>query len=91
MGIKKSLGEYIVCLSAHCIPTNKDWLKNLIKNFKLESNVAGVYGRQEPMEFSKDSDKRDLFLVFGLDEKYKLRTVSFIMQIQLSKKYMGKD
>tara|TARA_B100000401_G_C52778424_1_gene706954 strand:- start:94 stop:1440 length:1347 start_codon:yes stop_codon:yes gene_type:complete len=77
LGIKKSLGEYIVCLSAHCIPTNKDWLKNLIKNFKLESNVAGVYGRQEPMEFSKDSDKRDLFLVFGLDRKVQIKDSFF--------------
>lgn len=77
LGIKKSLGEFIVCLSAHCIPTNKDWLKNLIKNFKLESNVAGVYGRQEPMEFSKDSDKRDLFLVFGLDRKVQIKDSFF--------------
>ena len=77
LGIKNSLGEYIVCLSAHCIPTNKNWLKNLIKNFELESNVAGVYGRQEPMEFSKDSDKRDLFLVFGLDRKVQIKDSFF--------------
>ena len=77
LGIKNSHGEYIVCLSAHCIPTNKDWLKNLIKNFKLEKNVAGVYGRQEPMEFSRDADKRDLFLVFGLDRKVQIRDSFF--------------
>ena len=77
LGIKKSLGEYIVCLSAHCIPTNKDWLKNLIKNFKLESNVAGVYGRQEPMEFSSDNDKRDLYLLFGLDKKIQINDSFF--------------
>ena len=77
LGIKNSLGQYIVCLSAHCIPTNKDWLKNLHKNFELEKNVAGVYGRQEPMEFSKDSDKRDLFLIFGLDRKIQLKDSFF--------------
>ena len=77
LGIKNSQGEYIVCLSAHCIPTNKNWLKNLIKNFELEKNVAGVYGRQEPMEFSRDADKRDLFLVFGLDRKVQIRDSFF--------------
>ena len=29
LGINKSSGEIIVCLSAHCIPTDEDWLKNL--------------------------------------------------------------
>ncbi len=90
LGIKKSLGEYIVCLSAHCIPTNKNWLKNLIKNFKLEKNVAGVYGRQEPMEFSKDSDKRDLFLVFGLDRKVQIKDSFFHNANSMIKKSIWK-
>ena len=29
-GIKKSKGKIIVCLSAHCIPVNKNWLENLV-------------------------------------------------------------
>ena len=90
LGIKNSLGEYIVCLSAHCIPTNKNWLKNLIKNFELESNVAGVYGRQEPMEFSKDSDKRDLFLVFGLDRKVQIKDSFFHNANSMIKKSIWK-
>ena len=90
LGIKKSLGEYIVCLSAHCIPTNKNWLKNLIKNFETESNVAGVYGRQEPMEFSKDSDKRDLFLVFGLDRKVQVKDSFFHNANSMIKKSIWK-
>jgi len=68
MGIRESRGEYIVCLSGHCIPVNEQWLSNLLKNFD-DPDVAGVYGRQEPMAFTPDSDKRDLTLVFGLDKK----------------------
>ena len=49
VGIKKSVGEILVFLSGHCIPKNKYWLENLIKDFDLDSKVAGVYGRQEPM------------------------------------------
>jgi len=75
-GIRKSSGDFIVCLSAHCIPKNDNWLIKLLKNFKDEK-VAGVYGRQIPMEFSKDTDKRDLFLVFGLDKKIQIKDSFF--------------
>jgi glycosyltransferase involved in cell wall biosynthesis len=68
MGIRESKGEYIVCLSGHCIPVNEKWLSNLIKNFNDEE-VAGVYGRQEPLAFTSDSDKRDLSIIFGLDRR----------------------
>lgn len=67
-GIKKSKGKYIVCISAHCIPVNNKWIENLIRNFD-DPDVAGVYGRQEPMSFSSDFDKRDLMIVFGLDRR----------------------
>lgn len=68
MGIKEANGDYIAILSGHCIPVNNKWLGKLLRNFK-ESDVAGVYGRQEAMTFTPDSDKRDLALVFGLDRK----------------------
>lgn len=68
MGIRASKGELVVCLSAHCIPTNELWLENLVRNFS-DPKVAAVYGRQEPMSFTPDSDKRDLLTVFGLDRK----------------------
>ena len=67
-GIRESKGKYIVCLSGHCIPVNEQWLGHLIKNFD-DPEVAGIYGRQEPLSFSSDSDKRDLTIVFGLDRK----------------------
>ena len=68
LGIKASEGEYIVCLSGHCIPVNDRWLSNLLRNF-AEPKVAGVYGRQEPLAFTPDADKRDLCTIFGLDRK----------------------
>jgi len=68
MGIREAKGEYIVCLSGHCIPVDDKWLGSLLKNFDA-GDVAGVYGRQEPMSFTSDFDKRDLSIVFGLDRK----------------------
>ncbi|NDC90568.1 MAG: glycosyltransferase [Acidimicrobiia bacterium] len=76
VGIRASSGDVIVCLSAHCIPTAPDWLGNLIAPL-ANTNVAGVYGRQEPLPFSDPHDKRDLLTVFGLDRKDQQRDPFF--------------
>ena len=68
-GIRESIGNYIVCLSAHCIPENDQWLSNLLKNIKDNPKVAGVYGRQLPLSFTDPIDKRDLLIVFGMDRR----------------------
>lgn len=75
-GIKASKGQYLVCLSGHCIPVNEFWLESLVKHLS-ESDVAGVYGRQEPLSFSSDVDKRDLITVFGLDKKIQIKDSFF--------------
>lgn len=75
-GIRASNGKYLVCLSAHCIPVNEEWLGKLLANFNDEK-VAGVYGRQEPMSFTSDTDKRDLLTVFGLDKKIQIKDTFF--------------
>jgi CMP-N-acetylneuraminic acid synthetase/GT2 family glycosyltransferase len=77
IGIEASSGEYIVCLSAHCIPVNQHWLENLVSALEEDDNYAGVYGRQEPMSFSTAADKRDLLLVFGLDKKVQVKDSFF--------------
>ena len=57
LGVSKSKGEIIIILSGHCIPVNNIWLQTLIHDLE-NPKVAGVYGRQEPMSLSSDSDKR---------------------------------
>ena len=68
IGIEASTGDYVVIISGHCIPTNKKWLSNLLRNLK-NKDIAGVYGRQEPLSFTSSLDKRDLVITFGLDKK----------------------
>jgi CMP-N-acetylneuraminic acid synthetase/GT2 family glycosyltransferase len=75
-GIRASRGEIIVCLSGHCVPVNEHWLANLVRDL-ADPAVAGVYGRQEPLSYSSDIDKRDLITVFGLDKKVQLRDSFF--------------
>ena len=75
-GIEASNGKFIVCISGHCIPKEKTWLTKLLRNFS-DDKVAGVYGRQEPLPYSSDSNKRDLWTVFGLDKKIQLKDTFF--------------
>ena len=76
LGIKKSSGDIIVCLSAHCLPVKNTWLSNLIKPLK-NKKIAGVYGRQQPMSYSSVLDKRDLITIFGLDKKIQINDPFF--------------
>ena len=77
LGINNSKGEYIICLSGHCIPTNNNWLRNLVSGLK-DDKIAGIYGRQEPLPYSSDLDKRDLINLFGIDKK--IQTKDFFSQ-----------
>ena len=75
-GINASKGEFLVFLSSHCLPENKDWLKNLLRNFK-NKKVAGVYGKQSPLRFSTPKDIRDLYITFGNEKKIQKKDYFF--------------
>ncbi len=68
LGIKKSNSKYIVIVSAHCVPKDKSWLSNLVKNMG-DDNVVACYGRQLPLTTSDSSDKRDLLNTFGIERR----------------------
>ena len=76
-GIRASSGRFIVCLSAHCIPKNKNWLSCLRRNFNDDEKLAGVYGRQLPTSFTNPLDKRDLLTVFGQDRRLQVKDYFF--------------
>lgn len=76
-GIRESSGDFFVCLSAHCIPVDEHWLENLQKNYGEHENVAGVYGRQVPIESSDPVDKRDLLRTFGPEKRVQTQDTFF--------------
>jgi rhamnosyltransferase len=47
LGVAHTDSDVIATLSAHSLPANSDWLRELIKPFQ-QPRVAGVYGRQLP-------------------------------------------
>lgn len=75
-GIEAAQGDILVCLSGHCIPVNEHWLENLVRGLSDDS-VAGVYGRQEPLAFTSDLDKRDLLITFGVDPRVQIKDSFF--------------
>ncbi len=76
-GIEHSCGEYIVCLSAHCIPVDEVWLEKLVEEIAGKEDIAGVYGRQIPMDQTHDIDKRDMLMAFGLDKRVQIKDSFF--------------
>lgn len=76
-GIRESRGELLVMLSGHCIPTNSHWLGSLLVAFDSDPKLAGVYGRQEPLPFTPDRDKRDLWTVFQMDRRIQRKDCFF--------------
>ena len=76
-GIRASSGDFIVCLSAHCVPKNDKWLSNLIKNFDNDKSLAGVYGKQSSVSFTEATDNRYLMITFVLDRRKQIKDYFF--------------
>jgi len=64
MGFRHAQGKYVVLVSAHTLPTNSQWLTNLIEPFK-EKKVAMVYGKQVGNKDTRLSEERDFEKLFG--------------------------
>ena len=89
--IKKIKSKFVICLSAHCIPTDENWLSNLIKPLK-NKKVAAVYGKQMPMFNTESQNYRDLKIVFGNDKRiqkkdYFFHNANSAIRASLLKKY----
>lgn len=64
-GVHAVDSEYFICISAHCIPHNADWIATLVQLMDETPGAAGAYGRQTPLGCTHPDDVRDLFLTFG--------------------------
>jgi glycosyltransferase involved in cell wall biosynthesis len=76
-GINVSSGEFIIILSAHCLPISNNWIKEMVDEISSNEKIVGVYGKQVPMDFSSNEDKRDLLIVFGDDPRIQIKDTFF--------------
>jgi GT2 family glycosyltransferase len=77
IGIRSAKGSFVVITSGHCIPKDDLWLTNFVKAILKNKKIAGVYGKQEPLEFSDPNDVRDLIYIFGKDKKVQIKDPFF--------------
>ncbi len=64
VGIAAADSNFVAIISAHAVPTDDTWLKNLVEPLRGE-RVAMVYGRQLGTDASKFSERIDFDRIFG--------------------------
>ena len=57
--------NFVVILSAHCVPTSSKWLNTMVSSIRQDEKIAGVYCKQIPTRSTNYENKRDLVNVFG--------------------------
>jgi glycosyltransferase involved in cell wall biosynthesis len=57
IGARKAKADFCVCISAHCYPSNDNWLEELIRPFE-NKKIAMVYGRQVGDDRTKFSEEQ---------------------------------
>ena len=62
--IKKASGKYIGILSSHCIPANKYWIFDHIKNLSLDNSIAATYGKQIALPGTSVQNLIDMDIIF---------------------------
>ncbi len=64
-GTSLAIGEIVVFLSAHCVPRERTWLRELTAPLSNDAQVAATYGRQEPMPGVNPFEEIELERTFG--------------------------
>jgi rhamnosyltransferase len=59
-GASLAHGEYVVFLSAHCVPCSRSWLRELVTPFTNNALVVATYGRQKPIPGVNPFEEREL-------------------------------
>lgn len=64
-GTALTSGDIVVFLSAHCVPRERTWLRELTTPLASDMQVAATYGRQEPMPGVNPFEEMELERTFG--------------------------
>ncbi len=86
VGVENSKGKFIVNLSAHCIPVNDSWLKELYDKIQ-GSKFVGVGGKQVPLKGTDPFEEVELWRWFPDGEKGTFSNANSIIQKKTLQKY----
>ncbi len=76
-GIGKAKGEFVLIISAHCIPYNNLMIEKLLNPLLENDKICASYSRQVPLAFSDHSTVRDLMLLYGTENQLQSRDPKF--------------
>jgi rhamnosyltransferase len=77
LGASITDSDYFICLSAHCIPDNSEWIATYVDFMEVHTNVAGAYGQQLPLGCTQADDARDMMITFGFEQRINNRDYFF--------------
>jgi len=66
-GASLAKGQYLINLSAHCIPINSGWMARLVNCLRSDSRFAATYGGQVPIKGVNPFEERTLMAIFTPD------------------------
>jgi len=90
-GIEKCKGDYILIISAHCIPCDNYLIDNLTKQLVINKQICASYARQVSLSFSDDLTVRDLMLTYGSESLIQKRNPQFNNACSIIKKSEWKN
>ena len=61
--------DYFICVSAHCIPKDENWISSYVDFMQSNTEVVGAYGRQLALSCTQADDARDLMITFGSEQR----------------------
>ena len=69
--------DYIVILSAHCVPLGSDWLRKMVGPLEENQDWAASYCRQIPSLASTSENRRDLLNTFSVENRLQSKDTFF--------------
>ena len=86
-GAGLAMGEFIVNLSAHCIPVDSKWLGNLLAPLLSEPSIAATYGNQVPIRGLNPFEEWSLITNFGRNGEAHFSNANSIIRKTMCKEY----
>lgn len=74
-GAALARGEYIVNLSAHCVPLDSQWMGNLLGPLWSDPSIVATYGKQVPIEGLNPFEERMLICEYSQNGDGNIRTI----------------
>ncbi len=90
-GMSKCKGDYVLIISAHCIPCDNYLIENLIESLIKNTKICAAYARQVSLNFSDDLTVRDLMLTYGSESKIQKTDPQFNNACSIIKKSEWKN